>query len=66
MHLRKEKIIINELLERRIKSTLKYQRENILYEPMKIIPLLNKKGLTKITHYGIIEIPIVHSTFIRM
>ena len=48
------------------KFTLKYQRENILYEPMKIIPLLNKKGITKITHYGIIEIPIVHSTFIKI
>jgi len=48
------------------KFILKYKRENVLYEPMKIIPLLNKKGITKITHYGIIEIPIVHSTFIKI
>lgn len=48
------------------KFVLKCQRENVLYEPTKIIPLLNKKGITKITHYGIIEIPIVHSTFIKI
>ena len=46
------------------KFCLKYTRENIYNEPLKIIPLINKKGINKITHYGIIEIPVNPLTFV--
>lgn len=38
---------------------LKYSKSNILSEPLKMIPLINKKGIQKITHYGLIEVPIL-------
>lgn len=43
---------------------LKYTRENSFNTPLKIIPLVNKKGLNKVTHYGLIEIPIPPITYI--
>lgn len=38
---------------------LKYSKLNIFSEPLKMIPLINKKGIQKITHYGLIEVPIL-------
>ena len=82
MHLIKEKLDIEESLESRIKTTLKflnikskiekvkiegtkfylkYNRENSLYQPFKLIPLFNAKN---ITHYGIIEVPVLPPAFI--
>lgn len=43
---------------------LKYTRENMFNEPLKLIPLINKKGLNKVTHYGIIEVPVPPITYI--
>lgn len=43
---------------------LKYNKDNLFYEPFKLIPLLNKKGINNITHYGIIEIPVSPITYI--
>lgn len=34
---------------------LKYTRENKLNEPFKMIPIINKKGIKNVTHYGILE-----------
>jgi len=48
------------------KSYLKYERENILNEPLKLIPILNKKGINNITHYGVIEVPVLPSTIIKI
>ena len=45
------------------KFYLKYNRENSLYQPFKLIPLLNDKT-KNITHYGIIEVPVLPPTFI--
>ena len=41
---------------------LKYERENISCEILKMIPLINKKGIHKVTHFGIIEIPLPTAT----
>ena len=43
---------------------LKYTRENLFNEPLKLIPLINKKGLNKVTHYGVIEVPVPPVTYI--
>ena len=43
---------------------LKYTRENSFNEPLKLIPLINKKGINKVTHYGLIEIPVPPITYI--
>lgn len=43
---------------------LKYNRENIFNEPLKMIPLINKKGINKVTHYGIIEVPVPPITMV--
>lgn len=48
------------------KFYLKYERENILNEPLKLIPILNKKEINNITHYGVIEVPILPSTIIKI
>ena len=48
------------------KFYLRYERENILNEPLKLIPILNKKGINDITHYGIIEVPVLPSTIIKI
>ena len=48
------------------KFYLRYERENILNEPLKLIPILNKKGINNITHYGIIEVPVLPSTIIKI
>lgn len=48
------------------KFYLKYERENILNEPLKLIPILNKQGLYNITHYGVIEAPVLPSTIIKI
>lgn len=37
---------------------LKYDRESPYSEPFKMIPLLNKKGLNKVTHFGLLSIPL--------
>ena len=34
---------------------LKYTRENKFNEPFKMIPIVNKKGINNVTHYGILE-----------
>lgn len=34
---------------------LKYTRENKFNEPFKMIPIINKKGIKNVTHYGILE-----------
>ena len=34
---------------------LKYTRENKFHEPFKMIPIINKKGIKNVTHYGILE-----------
>lgn len=48
------------------KFCLKYERENILNESLKLIPILNKQGLNNITHYGVIEVPVLPSTIIKI
>ncbi len=35
---------------------LKYTRNNMFTESFELIPLINKTGINKITHYGLIEI----------
>ena len=40
------------------KFCLNYEIEDNKYEPFKMIPLINKKGMKEVLHYGIIEIPI--------
>lgn len=37
---------------------LKYDKGNYFSEPFKLIPIVDIKGLNKITHYGIIEVPV--------
>ncbi len=37
---------------------LKYSKGNYFNEPFKLIPIIDKKGLLKVTHYGLIEVPI--------
>ena len=37
---------------------LKYNKSNYFNEPFKLIPILDKKGILKITHYGLIEVPV--------
>ena len=37
---------------------LKYTRENLFNEPLKLIPLINKKGLNKVDSFGVIEVPV--------
>ena len=44
---------------------LKYTRKNIFNEPLKIIPLINKKGINKVESYGVIEVPVPPITFIN-
>ena len=36
---------------------LKYNKGNYFNEPFKLIPIIDKKGLLKVTHYGLIEVP---------
>lgn len=37
---------------------LKYTKDNIFNEPLKMIPLINKKGMKIAESYGVIEVPI--------
>ena len=37
---------------------LKHTKTNIFNEPLKMIPLINKKGINKVDSYGVIEVPI--------
>ncbi len=37
---------------------LKYTRQNVFNEPLKMIPIVNKKGLNIVENYGIIEVPV--------
>ena len=37
---------------------LKYTRENPFNEPLKLIPLVNKKGINKVDSFGVIEVPV--------
>jgi len=46
--------------------SLKYTRINKFNEPLKIIPILNKKGFNKIESYGVIEVPVPPVTFINV
>lgn len=48
------------------KFYLRYERENILNEPLKLIPILNKNGINNITHYGVIEAPVLPATIIKI
>lgn len=43
---------------------LKYTRENPYNEPLKMIPLVDKKGLNNVKKYGIIEVPVPPVTFL--
>ena len=43
---------------------LKYTRENSFNESLKLIPLINKKGINKIDSFGVIEIPVPPITYI--
>ncbi len=55
------KIDYNEILKEKYNEKqfcLKYDRDNSYSEPFKMIPLLNKKGLNKVTHFGLISIPL--------
>ena len=38
---------------------LKYDKRNYFNELFKLIPIIDKKGLLKVTHYGLIEVLIV-------
>ena len=46
--------------------SLKYTRINKFNEPLKIIPILNKKGFNKIDSYGVIEVPVPPITFVNV
>lgn len=46
--------------------SLKYNRINKFNEPLKIIPILNKKGFNKIESYGVIEVPVPPVTFVNV
>ena len=46
--------------------SLKYNRINKFNEPLKIIPILNKKGFNKIDSYGVIEVPVPPVTFVNV
>lgn len=55
------KIDYNEILKEKYNEKqfcLKYDRENPYSEPFKMIPLLNKKGLNKVTHFGLLSVPL--------
>ncbi len=43
---------------------LKYTRENPFNEPLKLIPLINKKGINKVDSFGVIEVPVPPITYI--
>ena len=43
---------------------LKYTRENPFNEPLKLIPLINKKGLNNVDSFGVIEVPVPPITYI--
>jgi len=45
---------------------LKYNRINKFNEPLKIIPILNKKGFNKIDSYVVIEVPVPPVTFVNI
>lgn len=44
---------------------LKYTRKNMFNEPLKMIPIINKKGLNKVESFGVIEVPVPTITFIN-
>lgn len=44
--------------------SLQYIRENPYNEPLKMIPLIDKKGLNSVTKYGIIEVPVPPITYL--
>jgi len=44
-----------KILDEKRQSTIK---ENPYSEPFKMIPLLNKKGLLKVTHFGLLSVPL--------
>jgi len=55
------KIDYNEILKEKYNDRqfcLKYTRLTPYSEPFKMIPLLNKKGLPKVTHFGLLSIPL--------
>ena len=37
---------------------LKYTRHNSFSEPFKMIPLINKKGINKVNHFGLLSVPL--------
>lgn len=43
---------------------LKYTRANVFNESLKMIPLINKKGINKVDSYGVIEVPVPPITYI--
>ena len=43
---------------------LKYTRQNIFNEPLKMIPIVNKKGLNKVDKFGVIEVPVPPITYL--
>ena len=55
------KIDYNEILKEKHNEKqfcLKYTRHNTFSEPFKMIPLINKKGINKVTHFGLLSVPL--------
>jgi len=53
------KIDYNEILKEKYNEKqfcLKYTRHNTFSEPFKMIPLINKKGINKVTHFGLLSV----------
>ena len=45
---------------------LNYQQASPFNTPLKIIPIINRKGMKNIEKYGIIEIPLVPIKFVNL
>lgn len=58
-----------EIKKEKINDTqfcLNYERISEMYEPLKIIPLINKKGINHASHFGVIEILIPNQTLLNI
>ena len=45
---------------------LNYKRISSLNIPLKIVPIINRKGMTKIDKYILIEVPIIPVKFVNV
>jgi len=55
------KIDYDEILKEKYNEKqfcLKYTRHNSFSEPFKMIPLINKKGINKVNHFGLLSVPL--------